>query len=62
MHYMLDCFLYTIERQLLCDQVSQVVPEFDQMSKTKKLEILLFGFPDNDCFDLNIKLAKITQS
>ena len=62
MHYMLDCFLYTIERRLLCDQVSQVVPEFDQMSKTKKLEILLFGFPDNDCFDLNIKLAKITQS
>ena len=62
MHYMLDCFLYTIERRLLYDQVSQLVPEFDQMSKTKKLEVLLFGFPNNDQFDLNIKIAKIVQT
>ena len=61
MHSVLDCFLYTIGRQQLYDQVSQVVPEFNQMSKTIKLEILLFGFPDNDCFDLNIKLVKTVQ-
>ena len=48
--------------ELLCDQVSQLVPEFNQMSKTKKFEVLLFGFPNNDQFDLNIKIAKIVQT
>ena len=62
MHYMLDCFLYTIERRVMYDKVSQLVPEFDQMSKTKKLEVLLFGFPNNDQFDLNKKIAKIVQT
>ena len=62
MHYMLDCFLYTIERQLLFDQVGRLVAGFDRMWKTKRLDILLYGFPDNDCFDLNREIAKVVQS
>ena len=62
MHYMLDCFLYTIECQLLFDQVGWLVTGFDRMSKTKQLDILLYGFLDNDCFDLNREIAKVVQS
>ena len=34
-HYLLDCFLYTVERQSLFDRVSQLVTNFDRLSKTK---------------------------
>ena len=61
-HYFLDCFLYTVERQSMFDQVSQLVPNFNRLSKTKKLDLLLFGIPDNDEFDTNIKIAKYVQT
>ena len=54
-HYFLDCFLYTVERQSMFDQVSQLVTNFDRLSKTKKIDILLFGLADNEQFDTNIK-------
>ena len=61
-HYFLDCFLYTVERQSMFDQVSQLVTNFDRLSKTKKLDILLFGIPNNEQFDTNIKIAKYVQT
>ena len=56
------CIICLIAVQLLFDQVGRLVAGFDQMSKTKRLDILLYGFPDNDCFDLNKEIAKVVQS
>ena len=61
MHYFLDCFLYTIERQLLLDQVGQLVANFDKMPKYKKLDILLYGILDNDEIELNKEIVKHVQ-
>ena len=62
MHYFLDCFLYTIERQLLLDQVGQLVTNFNQMPKYKQLNILMYGFLDNDFYALNKEIAKHVQT
>ena len=61
-HYLLDCFLYTVERQLLFDQVSQLVTNFFQLPKFKKMEILLYGQQNSDHFDINLKIAKYVQT
>ena len=61
-HYVLDCFLYTNERQLLFSEVNQYVTNFYTMTKTNKLQLLLFGIPDNDHFDINKNVAKTMQS
>ena len=61
-HYVLDCFLYTNERHLLFSGVNQYVTNFYTMSKTKKLQLLLFGISDNNHYDININVAKAMQS
>ena len=61
-HYLLDCFLYTVERQSLFDRVSQLVTNFDRLSKTKKLDILLYGIQNNDDFETNLEIAKSVQN
>ena len=61
-HYLLDCFLYTIERQSLIDQVSQLVTNFERLSKNEQVDILLFGFPDNEQFQTNIEISKLVQT
>ena len=43
-HYFLDCFLYQEERDELLNKISQYLPRFKTFSKTKKLEIILYGF------------------
>ena len=62
MHYFLDCFLYTIEHQLLLDQVGQLVTNFNQMPKYKQLNILIYGFLDNDFYVFNKEIAKHVQT
>ena len=42
-HFVLDCFLYPIERQNLFSLVSQQLPNFEKLPKYKKLDILLHG-------------------
>ena len=42
-HFVLDCFLYPIERQNLFSLVSQQLPNFEKLPKYKKLDILLNG-------------------
>ena len=47
-HYLLQCFLYTVERQNLLDLVSQHVPNFNQLPLYKQENILLFGKPGKE--------------
>ena len=62
LHYLLDCFLYTVERQTLSDQVNQLVTNFDRLSKIEQVDLLLFGIPNNEQFQTNIDLAKLVQT
>ena len=59
---MLECFLYTIERQSLLEQVEQHVAGFASLSLENKLNILLFGFQDNEKFPTNIKIMTLVQN
>ena len=43
-HYFLDCFLYSNERQTLFGLIEHYIPNFNNFTKTKKLEIILRGF------------------
>ena len=43
-HYFLDCFLYQQERAILFNKISEYLPRFQALSKSKKLEIILSGF------------------
>ena len=43
LHFMIDCFLYSVERQVLFGQVEHYVPNFSNLSKIKQYEILVFG-------------------
>ena len=63
-HYLLQCFLYTVERQNLLDLVSHHVPNFKQLPLYKQENILLFGQPgkEEDVKDINISLTKIVQN
>ena len=38
-HFMLDCFLFTIERQKLFEQVEQLIPKFRTFNKKEKFHI-----------------------
>ena len=40
LHYLTKCFLYTVERQVLSEQVMQYLPNFNQLSQANKVEIL----------------------
>ena len=59
---MLECFLYTIERKSLFDQVKQLVTNFDRMSQQNKLDMLMFGYPDTDHLLINKKLTLLVQT
>merc|ERR1711954_329543 len=43
LHFITDCFLYSVERQELFRQVEHYVPNFSKLSKIKQYEILVFG-------------------
>ena len=42
-HFIVDCFLYSVERQLLFGQVEQYIPNFSKLCENKIYEILVFG-------------------
>ena len=48
-----SCYLFS--------EVNQSIPNFYTMSKTNKLQLLLFGFPDNDHYEINKIVAKAVQ-
>ena len=63
-HYILDCFLYTAERQNLFTLVEYFIPTFSRLSKSDKFNILLYGLKtDNSDYDyLNMKITIALQN
>ena len=62
-HYLMDCFLYSGERQTLYSLVEHYIPNFLKISKTKQFEILLMGIsPENPDFtSTNTKISIAVQ-
>ena len=60
-HFFLDCFLYTAERQTLFSLVEHYIPKFSSLSKSKQLNILMYGLnsenPDYDYLNKRITIA-----
>ena len=62
-HFMLDCFLFTAERQTLFAQVEQLIPRFPNLNKRDKFKILISGLNnDPDYYQTNKKLSLAVQS
>ena len=47
-HYILDCFLYAVERQTLFSLAEHFIPTFTKLSKTKQFEIRMYGLKTDD--------------
>ena len=64
LHYFIDCFLYLPERQTLFEKIEHYIPNFPNLPKHKKLEIILKGFHiDNpDLLPLNTTLTITVQN
>ena len=63
-HYFLDCFLYSIEHQIMFDLIEHYVPNFTRLNKKKKLDLMLNGVNiDNEEFiSTNTTLTKAVQN
>ena len=63
-HYFLDCFLYLLERQTLFDQIEHYIPRFKNLTKQKKLDIILRGIDieNEDFIQLNTTLTVAVQN
>ena len=63
-HYLMDCFLYSGERQTLYNLVEHYIPNFSKISKRKQFEILLMGIcPENPDFTTtNTKISIAVQN
>ena len=44
LHYLIDCFLYSGERQTLFNLVEHYIPNFNQLNKGKKYEVLVIDY------------------
>ena len=60
-HFIMDCFLYTSERQTLYSLVEQYIPNFNKFNKRKQYEVLVIGIntenPDYEYTNTNITFA-----
>ena len=63
-HFILDCFLYTLERRVLFSTFEHYIPNFLNFTKQKKLEIILNGIhvENNDFYSTNVSLTIATQN
>ena len=63
-HYFLQCFLYSQERQTMFDLFEHYIPNFPNLNRKRKLDIILRGINiDNEEFtSLNITLTKGVQN
>ena len=61
LHFIIDCFLYSNERQTLFNLVEQFIPNFKTFSKIRKYETLVIGIhtdnPDYNYLNTNITYA-----
>ena len=64
LHFFLDCFLYSIERQTLFGLMEYYIPKLKNLSKQKKLEIILRGIDieNQDLLQLNTTLTISVQN
>ena len=62
-HYLTECFLYSSERQTLFSLVEHYFPNFKQLNKNKKYEVLVKGIKPNDpdYFQTNTKISIAVQ-
>ena len=62
-HFITQCFLYTEERRVLYDQVSQYIPNFYKLSVKKQYDILILGpDPENpEMIKINTQILRFTQ-
>ena len=60
-HYIIDCFLYNCERQILFDSVEQYIKNFRKLGKRKQFEILTIGIDIRNP-DYNYINTKITYA
>ena len=62
-HYLLDCFLYTVERQNLYNQFEHYIPNFRKLTKKTKVLILTGGIntSDPEYYYTNVKISLATQ-
>ena len=51
-------------QNILCTKITEFIPKFDQLSKKRQFEILIFGYdPDNKELDrINTKIMYLTQN
>ena len=42
-HFFLDCFLYSLERRILFNLIEHFIPNFHNLNRNKKLDIILKG-------------------
>ena len=63
-HYFPDCFLYEPERQILFGLIEHYVPFFKNLTKKKKLELMLTGIniENDDFLSTNTIIMKATQN
>ena len=63
LHYFIDCFLYLPERQTLFSKIEHYIPQFPNLAKRRKLDIILRGLNiDNpDFLSLNTTLTIAVQ-
>ena len=61
LHFILDCFLYTVKHQTL---FKQLVPNFNELSKHKKYEVLVMGIKsDNpEYYHTNTRISYAVQN
>ena len=64
LHYLIDCFLYTSERQILFDWVEHYIPKFKSLGKSHKYDILVKGIniDDPDFHYTNTSLSIAVQN
>ena len=63
-HFIMDCFIYAAERQILFNLVEYLVPNFPKLNKKQKFHILIRGIniSNPDFFNTNIRISLAVQS
>ena len=62
-HYLIDCFLYTGERQILFNLVEYYIPSFKTMNRNEKYKVLVMGIdPENpEITQTNVSISIAVQ-
>ena len=63
-HYFLDCFLYSLERQILFDLIEHNIPKFKRFTKKQKIDLILRGvnIDNEEYLHVNTILTKAVQN